>query len=160
MRRLRVRWLTRRAAPRIVRRAGCVLSARARRLGRAVGLVGLAELRRRAPAGRWPRRAGHRRSGPTPPTRRPSRPGPGTRPRSFPTSPGLLAEGYNLYESGCSSCHGIALQGTPGVAPSLIGVGAGPVDFYLSTGRMPLQSPRDEPQRSPPGVQPRRRSTR
>jgi ubiquinol-cytochrome c reductase cytochrome c subunit len=55
-----------------------------------------------------------------------------------------------LYQNGCSSCHGAMLQGQAGVAPSLIGVGAGPVDFYLSTGRMPLQGPRDEPERAPP----------
>jgi ubiquinol-cytochrome c reductase cytochrome c subunit len=42
------------------------------------------------------------------------------------------------------------LQGQPGVAPSLVGVGAGPVDFYLSTGRMPLQAPRNEPERARP----------
>ena len=34
-------------------------------------------------------------------------------------------------------------QGRRGIAPSLVGVGAGPADFYLSTGRMPLQDPRD-----------------
>jgi ubiquinol-cytochrome c reductase cytochrome c subunit len=38
----------------------------------------------------------------------------------------------------------------PGVAPSLRGVGAGPVDFYLSTGRMPLDQSREEPLRNPP----------
>ena len=37
----------------------------------------------------------------------------------------------------------------PGVAPSLVGVGAGPLDFYLSTGRMPLDNPRDQPARNP-----------
>jgi ubiquinol-cytochrome c reductase cytochrome c subunit len=62
----------------------------------------------------------------------------------------LAAEGYNLYQESCSSCHGFALQGTPGVAPSLRGVGAGPVDFYLSTGRMPLEQPREEPARTGP----------
>jgi ubiquinol-cytochrome c reductase cytochrome c subunit len=36
------------------------------------------------------------------------------------------------------------------VAPSLRGVGAGPVDFYLSTGRMPLPNPRQEPLRTRP----------
>jgi ubiquinol-cytochrome c reductase cytochrome c subunit len=41
------------------------------------------------------------------------------------------------------------LQGTPHVAPSLIGVGAGPVDFYLSTGRMPAQF-EGEPVRATP----------
>ena len=75
---------------------------------------------------------------------------PGARTKRFPTSPALVAEGFNLYENSCSSCHGIALQGQRGLAPSLIGVGPGPVDFYLSTGRMPLQDPRDEPVRATP----------
>jgi quinol---cytochrome-c reductase cytochrome c subunit len=69
---------------------------------------------------------------------------------SFPTSPQLVAQGMSLYENGCASCHGNLLQGNAGDGPSLIGVGAGPVDFYLSTGRMPLDNPRDEPQRNPP----------
>jgi ubiquinol-cytochrome c reductase cytochrome c subunit len=77
-------------------------------------------------------------------------PGPGNPTQSFPSSPALVAEGYNLYQEGCSSCHGIALRGTPGVAPSLIGVGPGPVDFYLSTGRMPLDSAHAQPLRSKP----------
>jgi ubiquinol-cytochrome c reductase cytochrome c subunit len=80
----------------------------------------------------------------------PEPPGPGDPTRSFPDSPALRAAGFNLYQEGCSSCHGIALQGTPGVAPSLRGVGPGPVDFYLSTGRMPLEQPREEPQRGSP----------
>ncbi len=84
------------------------------------------------------------------PSKSPNAPGPGDPVKTFPTSPALQAEGYNLYQEHCSSCHGIALQGVAGVAPSLRGVGAGPVDFYLSTGRMPLQSPRDEPLRTSP----------
>jgi ubiquinol-cytochrome c reductase cytochrome c subunit len=36
------------------------------------------------------------------------------------------------------------------MAPSLIGVGAGPVDFYLSSGRMPLENPHAEPLRTTP----------
>jgi ubiquinol-cytochrome c reductase cytochrome c subunit len=84
------------------------------------------------------------------PSKSPEPPGPGNPAASFPSSPDLIAEGYNLYENGCSSCHGISLRGQRGVAPSLIGVGAGPVDFYLSTGRMPLASPRDEPERADP----------
>ena len=87
-----------------------------------------------------PRLLGRERS-----SKSPEPPGPGNPSASFPSSPGLITEGYNLYENGCSSCHGISLRGQRGVAPSLIGVGAGPVDFYLSTGRMPLASPRDEP---------------
>ena len=88
--------------------------------------------------------------GPTTPNKAPEPPGPGDPTRAFPTSPALVAEGYTLYEASCSSCHGVALQGTPGVAPSLRGVGPGPVDFYLSTGRMPLEKPREEPQRAGP----------
>lgn len=84
------------------------------------------------------------------PNKSPVPPAPGDMTKSFPTSPGLVAEGYNLYQGACASCHGIALRGTPGVAPSLIGVGPGPVDFYLSTGRMPLDAPKDEPERATP----------
>ncbi len=68
--------------------------------------------------------------------------------QSFPQTPALLAEGQSLYEQSCSSCHGIALRGRPGIAPGLIGVGAGPVDFYVSSGRMPLENPREEPMRT------------
>jgi quinol---cytochrome-c reductase cytochrome c subunit len=89
-------------------------------------------------------------TGPTAPAKAPDPPGPGNPTKAFPTSPALLAEGFSLYQGSCSSCHGIALNGTPGVAPSLRGVGAGPVDFYLSTGRMPLEQPREEPMRGTP----------
>ncbi len=84
------------------------------------------------------------------PDKRPEPPGAGNPTRSFPTSPTLVTQGYNLYQNTCSSCHGFQFQGRKGVAPSLIGVGAGPLDFYLSTGRMPLGDPRDEPERSNP----------
>ncbi|MBV9464603.1 MAG: c-type cytochrome [Solirubrobacterales bacterium] len=87
---------------------------------------------------------------PNAPAKSPDAPGTGNPVTAFPSSPSLLAEGYTLYENGCSSCHGVALQGVPGVAPSLVGVGAGPVDFYLSTGRMPLEQPHEEPERSSP----------
>jgi ubiquinol-cytochrome c reductase cytochrome c subunit len=75
---------------------------------------------------------------------------PGAPITSFPTSAQLVAQGMSLYENGCASCHGALLQGISGNGPSLIGVGAGPVDFYLATGRMPLDNPRDEPERNPP----------
>jgi ubiquinol-cytochrome c reductase cytochrome c subunit len=64
--------------------------------------------------------------------------------------PALLGRGRNLFVQGCSSCHGFDAQGIPGVAPSLRGVGAGSADFYLSTGRMPLERPRTEPERAKP----------
>ncbi|MHB8657988.1 MAG: c-type cytochrome [Solirubrobacteraceae bacterium] len=84
------------------------------------------------------------------PTKLPAPPAPGDPVQSFPSSAALAAEGYGLYERSCSSCHGIAMDGIHGVAPSLRGVGAGPVDFYLSTGRMPLEAPREEPARARP----------
>jgi ubiquinol-cytochrome c reductase cytochrome c subunit len=49
----------------------------------------------------------------------------------------LIKEGEQIFNRGCSSCHGINLEGG-GVAPSLIGVGAASVDFQVGTGRMPL----------------------
>lgn len=84
------------------------------------------------------------------PAKSPESSGSGSATTRFPTSPALLAQGMTLYQNGCSACHGTLLQGTSGVAPSLTGVGAGPVDFYLSTGRMPLQDPKDEPERTKP----------
>jgi ubiquinol-cytochrome c reductase cytochrome c subunit len=87
---------------------------------------------------------------PNAPLKSPEPPPAGAPTTSFPTSPQLVTQGQSLYEDGCASCHGALLQGISGNGPSLIGVGAGPVDFYLSTGRMPLDNPRDEPQRNPP----------
>ncbi|MDQ3947452.1 MAG: c-type cytochrome [Actinomycetota bacterium] len=57
--------------------------------------------------------------------------------------------GRRLYETGCSSCHGLEGRGTR-LGPPLIGVGAASADFYLSTGRMPLDDPDEEAQRKPP----------
>jgi ubiquinol-cytochrome c reductase cytochrome c subunit len=58
--------------------------------------------------------------------------------------------GAQLYSQSCASCHGQDLRGIRGRAPSLRGVGAQAADFYLSTGRMPLDKPRDEPLRRRP----------
>jgi ubiquinol-cytochrome c reductase cytochrome c subunit len=49
-----------------------------------------------------------------------------------------IAEGHQLFEQSCSSCHGVFAEGTS-QAPSLIGVGAAAVDFQVSTGRMPAE---------------------
>lgn len=141
MKRASVRWLTRRS------RIPPVL-----RLSLAVVLGALALALLAVPSqGQTPAiPGGPTTTGPTAPDKSPDPPGPGAPTKTFPSSPALIAQGYDLYEDSCSSCHGIALQGTPGVAPSLRGVGAGPVDFYLSTGRMPLENPREEPERSAP----------
>src|SRR4029077_5658741 len=50
-----------------------------------------------------------------------------------------VAEGEKLFAANCASCHGLDAQGTDGVAPSLVGVGAAAVDFQVGTGRMPAQ---------------------
>jgi ubiquinol-cytochrome c reductase cytochrome c subunit len=140
VRRLFVRWLTRRSRiPRGLRALAAVVLA-------ALALIGLS-----APSSNGQPALG---GGPTgvlhPATKSPEPPGPGNPTARFPDSAALRAQGFTLYQAGCSSCHGIALEGTQGVAPSLRGVGPGPVDFYLSTGRMPLEQPREEPLRSQP----------
>lgn len=61
-----------------------------------------------------------------------------------------IAQGQALFASSCSACHGIGAEGIHGRGPSLHGVGALAADFYLQTGRMPLPSPRVQPQRSRP----------
>lgn len=63
---------------------------------------------------------------------------------------GDVQRGRTLYTQSCASCHGMALQGIRGRAPRLRGVGAQAADFYLSTGRMPLDKPGDEPLRRKP----------
>lgn len=70
--------------------------------------------------------------------------------------------GEQLFAGNCSSCHGSMGQGivkprpgtgageTTGQGPDLRGVGAIAPDFYLRTGRMPLTSPGEKPERHPP----------
>ncbi len=48
-----------------------------------------------------------------------------------------VKEGRALYLTGCSTCHGLNLQGGAG-GPTLIGVGASAVVFQVESGRMPL----------------------
>jgi quinol---cytochrome-c reductase cytochrome c subunit len=62
----------------------------------------------------------------------------------------LEAEGRHLFEEGCSSCHGFDGKGVPGQAPSLAGAGEAAADFYLRTGRMPLDQVGEEPLRGEP----------
>ena len=68
-------------------------------------------------------------------------------------SPALGAHvrhGRALFVEGCSDCHGFDARGVPGVGPTLYGAGAESADFYLRTGRMPLDAPGDQPERSKP----------
>jgi ubiquinol-cytochrome c reductase cytochrome c subunit len=59
-------------------------------------------------------------------------------------------EGRELFEEHCSTCHGLAGKGVKGQAPSLVGAGGAAADFYLRTGRMPLDQVGDEPLRGEP----------
>jgi ubiquinol-cytochrome c reductase cytochrome c subunit len=58
--------------------------------------------------------------------------------------------GRELFVQGCASCHGMDARGVAGRGPDLHGAGAAAADFYLRTGRMPLDSPRGQPERSDP----------
>jgi ubiquinol-cytochrome c reductase cytochrome c subunit len=133
------RWLTRRSRipPSLRALAAIVLGA--------LGLIGIA-----APAAPGQQPPGRAPTPVTVPSKLPDGPGAGNPVARFPSSPALINQGRQLFAESCSACHGLALRGIPRVAPSLIGVGPGPVDFYLSTGRMPLQDPRDEPERAKP----------
>jgi ubiquinol-cytochrome c reductase cytochrome c subunit len=64
-----------------------------------------------------------------------------------------IAEGQQIFQQTCATCHGLQAQGTS-VAPGLIGVGAAAVDFQVSTGRMPLREPGPEAPRKPPQLTP------
>lgn len=46
-------------------------------------------------------------------------------------------EAPRIYARDCASCHGTTGQGT-NRGPSLVGVGRASIDYYLSTGRMPI----------------------
>lgn len=64
----------------------------------------------------------------------------GTKPKAAAvTTQTQVDEGKALFIEGCSSCHGLAAQGTAD-GPSLIGVGAAAVDFQVASGRMPMAS--------------------
>jgi ubiquinol-cytochrome c reductase cytochrome c subunit len=61
--------------------------------------------------------------------------------------------GQELYQANCSTCHGLDGLGTDN-GPSLSEVGPASVDFMLSTGRMPLANPADQPRRGDPKFTP------
>jgi ubiquinol-cytochrome c reductase cytochrome c subunit len=68
------------------------------------------------------------------------------------TGPVYIQAGQILYNGHCASCHGIGGVGSKG--PELLNVGPAAVDFFLSTGRMPLASPNLEPQPHTPYFNP------
>ncbi len=60
-----------------------------------------------------------------------------------------VAPGEALFEQNCSSCHGADASGTDR-APNLQGLGPATVDFWVSTGRMPLADSAAQPVSKPP----------
>lgn len=60
-----------------------------------------------------------------------------------------IHEGEVIFESVCSSCHGTEAEGSA-VAPSLQGLGPATVDFWVSTGRMPLADAAIQASEKPP----------
>jgi ubiquinol-cytochrome c reductase cytochrome c subunit len=62
-------------------------------------------------------------------------------------SPAEVEGGRQLYLVACTTCHGTEGEGVDDRGPALIGVGAASADFYLSTGRMPLDRPRAQAER-------------
>lgn len=51
-----------------------------------------------------------------------------------------IEQGKAIFDTSCSSCHGLNGEGTS-QGPSLIGVGGASVDFQMGTGRMPANRP-------------------
>jgi len=66
------------------------------------------------------------------------------------TNPVDIAAGSQLFTAHCESCHGYQGKGGVPGAPALVNVGAAAADFYLTTGRMPLNDPGNEPLRHKP----------
>ena len=68
------------------------------------------------------------------------------------------AAGRQLYLTGCSSCHGADGEGVvvdgERRGPSLERAGEAAAYYYLSTGRMPLGDPGDQPRRKEPAYTP------
>ena len=65
------------------------------------------------------------------------------------STPKLVPEGATLFQINCSSCHGPDAGGSS-VAPNLQGLGAATIDFWISTGRMPLATAGTQATEKPP----------
>jgi ubiquinol-cytochrome c reductase cytochrome c subunit len=70
------------------------------------------------------------------------------------TNPADILAGSLLYQAHCQSCHGYQGRGGDTGAPPLISAGAAAADFYLSTGRMPLNNPANAPLQHRPAFTP------
>jgi quinol---cytochrome-c reductase cytochrome c subunit len=74
-------------------------------------------------------------------------------PSATPLSTAASASGRLTYLGDCAFCHGADATGTER-GPSLQGVGEADVDFYLSSGRMPIAQDEQDPQRKAPAYDP------
>lgn len=73
--------------------------------------------------------------------------------RAQQSPPDHMARGRSVYEQSCQTCHQADGSGQPAVGiPSLQGVGAAAVDFYVSTGRMPEANLLAQAPRKPPTI--------
>lgn len=72
--------------------------------------------------------------------------------------PAAIADGRELYRTGCVSCHGVEGVGAAG-GPAIVDAGAASAHFYLTTGRMPhaggpdVQAVRKDPAYSPEEIE-------
>jgi ubiquinol-cytochrome c reductase cytochrome c subunit len=73
---------------------------------------------------------------------------PSTTSSTLPVPAALSSVGQPLFVDNCSSCHGLNAEGT-NRGPNLVGLGAATVDFWVSTGRMPLAYPGAQAVRKP-----------
>jgi len=70
---------------------------------------------------------------------------------ALPATASAQSHGRQLFLEGCASCHGFDARGIAEVGPDLHGAGASAADFYLRTGRMPLDvETGEQPLRSQP----------
>jgi len=61
-----------------------------------------------------------------------------------------VAEGKQIYQTSCITCHGANLQGVQSRGPSLVGVGQAATYFQVSSGRMPAAENGAQIQRKEP----------
>ncbi len=61
----------------------------------------------------------------------------------------LIPQGRQLFAEDCQTCHGPSAEGSVR-APNLQGLGAATIDFWVSTGRMPLADPTEQAAIKPP----------
>ena len=66
------------------------------------------------------------------------------------TLPAVDSAPADVYERDCAECHGAGGEGGGDKGPPLVAVDAAYVDYVVSTGRMPLDDPDDEIERSTP----------